>query len=338
MFDSTNLAWTTPENNFWIDSFDPVSQIQPLVIDEHANISAGSEVTSGNRHADNRHDNNLKDDGIRVLEHELAPRPKKSTRYLGIEVPDTLQSPDVFLQLTSMSVTLESLARQLPSFTVHKQAMNSQSTQPDTSDQIGDIVSDDEVNFSVSKAYALTHQLADIYIPLIEQTRQRKGLSGDGIRDPAGRSMEFVDFSLLWLLFSCHNRLIDLWHAMLIHAKMVHDNSDVFGSHKALCARFKMGPYEPSSSSTVVAMEIIVLQELAMHLATRLHNLIKVIQLDDSTDGSSNTTEANLQSLRGTVLAARALHGRALAMCTEIAQRKTILEDSIAEKASIKIG
>ncbi|RAO70151.1 uncharacterized protein BHQ10_006163 [Talaromyces amestolkiae] len=67
--------------------------------------------------------------------------------------------------------------------------MNAEPVQPGTSDRIGDIVSDDEVNFGVGKSYALTHKLADIYIPLIEQTRQRKELSGGGVRELEGRPM-----------------------------------------------------------------------------------------------------------------------------------------------------
>lgn len=327
------MDWTVPENNLVIDNFDSISYVQPPVTDENATICTGSELASVQNHADVGNDGNLKDDEIRIQEHEPAQRPKSSTHYLGIDVPDTLQSPNVFLQLTSMSVTLESLARQLPSFTIHKQAMNAQPIQSNTSDQIGDIVSDDEVNFGVGKTYALTHKLADIYIPLIELIQQQKELSSGGVGDPEGRSTESVDYSLLWLLFSCHNRLIDLWHAMLLHARMAQDtdrySSDAVGAHKARCARFKMGPYEPSSSSTVVAMEIIVLQELAMHLASRLHSLIEVMQPDSA--GGSLPPEDNLQRLKATVLTAKALHERASAMRAEISQLKSMLEESIAK-------
>lgn len=327
------MDWTLPDNNLLIDNFNSISQPLPPGTDENKTSSSGSDIHSAQNHADIRNDGSLKDDEIRVFEHESIQRPKRSTHYLGIDVPDTLQSPNVFLQLTSMSITLESLARQLPSFTVHKQAMNAEPVQPGTSDRIGDIVSDDEVNFGVGKSYALTHKLADIYIPLIEQTRQRKELSGGGVRELEGRPMGSVDFSLLWLLFSCHNRLIDLWHAMLSHAKMVQDTDryspGAVGAHKARCARFKMGSYEPSSSSTVVAMEIIVIQELAMHLASRLNSLIEVMQ-PDSTDRSP-TIEDNLQSLEATILTAKALHERALAMRAEISQLKSMLEESIAK-------
>lgn len=332
------MDWTIPENNLLMDNFDSISQLQPPATDDNTTSSTGSKVTSGQDHANPRSDGNLRDDEIRILEHESAQRPKRYPHYLGIDVPDTLQSPNVFLQLTNMSVTLESLARQLPSFTVHNQSLNSEKLNTELSDS-GRIVSDDEVNFGVGKTYALTHKLADIYVPLIEQTQQRKELSSDGLRDPADRPMESVDFSLLWLLFSCHNRLIDLWHAMLLHAKMVQDTDryspDGVGAHKARCARFKMGPYEPSSSSTVVAMEIIVLQELAMHLAGRLNSLIEVIEPGDSTDGSPSTTEDDSQSLKATVLMAKALHERALAMRTEISEQKSMLEESIAKKSSI---
>jgi hypothetical protein len=336
------MDWTVPENSLLIDNFDSISQLPHSATDGNTTSSIGSEIISGQNHADITSDGNLRDDEIRILEHEPAQRPKRFPHYLGIDVPDTLQSPNVFLQLTSMSVTLESLARQLPSFTAHNEAINAESIQPDISGQIGGTVSDDEVNFGVGKTYAMTHKLADIYVPLIEQAQQRKQLSSDGTLDPAGRPMDSVDYSLLWLLFSSHNRLIDLWHAMLMHAKMVQDTDryspDAVGAHKARCARFKMGSYEPSSSSTVVAMEIIVLQELAMHLATRLNNLIEVIQPDDSTNGSPSTTEDNSQSLKATVLTAKALHKRALAMRTEIAQLKSMLEDSITKKTSIRNG
>lgn len=335
------LDWTVPENDLLIDNFDSISRFQPPVTDENTTLSTGSEFTPGQNHADIRSDGSLRDDEIRILEHEPAQRPKRFPHYLGIDVPETLQSPNIFLQLTNISVTLESLARQLPSFTVHNQSLNGEKLNTELPDS-GSIVSDDEVNFGVGKTYALTHKLADIYIPLIEQTQQRKELSNDGVRDPAGRSMEPADFSLLWLLFSCHNRLIDLWHAMLLHGKMVQDTDryspDAVGAHKGRCARFKMGPYEPSSSSTVVAMEIIVLQELAIHLASRLNSLIEVIEPGDSADGSPSTTEDDSQSLKATVMTAKALHDRALAMRAEISQLKSMLEESIARKSSIRKG
>jgi hypothetical protein len=335
------LDWTVPENNLLIDNFDSIPRFQPPVTDENTTLSTGSEFTSGQNRADIRSDGNFRDDEIRILEHEPAQRPKRFPHYLGIDVPDTLQSPNVFLQLTSISVTLESLARQLPSFTVHNQSLNGEKLNTELPDS-GGAVSDDEVNFGVGKTYALTHKLADIYIPLIEQTQQQKELSSNGVREPAGRQLKSGDFSLLWLLLSCHNRLIDLWHAMLLHTKMVQDTDqyspDAVGAHKLRCARFKMGPYEPSSSSTVVAMEIIVLQELAMHLASRLNSLIEVIEPGDSTDGFPSTTEDNSQSLKATVMAAKALHERALAMRAEISQLKSMLEESIAKKSSIEKG
>uniref|UniRef100_A0A093VDN5 Transcription factor ACEII n=2 Tax=Talaromyces marneffei TaxID=37727 RepID=A0A093VDN5_TALMA len=227
-----------------------------------------------------------------------------------------------------MSVTLESLARQLPSFTVHSQALNAEKKNPGLSDS-GSIVSDDEVNFGVGKTYALTHKLADVYIPLIEQTQQRNQLSSDGTLDPAGKAMDSVDSSLLWLLFSCHNRLIDLWHAMLVHARMVQDTGryspDAVGAHKARCARFRMGSYEPSSSSTVVAMEIIVLQELAMHLASRLNDLIEVIEPDNSTDGPPSTTEDKSQN---TINTDDSGHSIATICDTRVLQPSTVWTDS----------
>lgn len=332
------MDWTVPENNLLIDNFDSITQHQPPATDENTPVRTGNEVTSSQYHAD---DSSLRDDEIRILEHEPTQRPKRSPHYLGIDVPDAIQSPNVFLQLTNMSVTLETLARQLPSFTVHNQSLNAEKIQPELSDS-GSIVSDDDVNFGVGKTYAMTHKLADIYISVIEQTQQLKQLSSDSVRDPAGRLIDSVDSSLLWLLFSCHNRLIDLWHAMLVHAKMAQDTDryspDAVGGHKARCARFKMGSYEPSSSSTVVAMEIIVLQELAIHLASRLDSLIEVIEPDDSADGSSDVAEDNSASLKATVLTAKALHQRALAMRTEISQLKSMLEESITKKSSIRKG
>ncbi|KAE8549953.1 hypothetical protein EYB25_008478 [Talaromyces marneffei] len=337
IFDSMLMDWTVPENSLLIDNYDSISQFQPPVTDESTTVIIGNEAC----HADSGRNDSIKDDEIRILEHEPTQRPKKSPHYLGIDVSDILQSPNVFLQLTNMSVTLESLARQLPSFTVHSQALNAEKKNPGLSDS-GSIVSDDEVNFGVGKTYALTHKLADVYIPLIEQTQQRNQLSSDGTLDPAGKAMDSVDSSLLWLLFSCHNRLIDLWHAMLVHARMVQDTGryspDAVGAHKARCARFRMGSYEPSSSSTVVAMEIIVLQELAMHLASRLNDLIEVIEPDNSTDGPPSTTEDKSQSLRATVLMAKALHERALALHREITQLKSMLEESIAKTSSIRKG
>lgn len=125
------MDWTIPENNLLMDNFDSISQLQPPATDDNTTSSTSSEVLSGQNHADIRSDGNFRDDEIRILEHESAQRPKRFPHYLGIDVPDTLQSPNVFLQLTNMSVTLESLARQLPSFTVHSQSLNAEKLNPD---------------------------------------------------------------------------------------------------------------------------------------------------------------------------------------------------------------
>ncbi|EED20589.1 hypothetical protein TSTA_038010 [Talaromyces stipitatus ATCC 10500] len=328
IFDNMVMDWAVPEDGLLIDNFESTSQLQPSAADASTTTSTGNEVVSSHKS-----DGNSRDDQIHILEHEPVQRPKSSPHYLGMDVPEALQSPNIFLQLTNMSLILESLARQLPSFRVHDQTRNTEETQPELSQHTE---SDDEVNFGVGKTYAMTHKLADIYVSIIEPTEQRKQLCHDNILDPI--PMDSIDCSLLWLLFSCHNRLVDLWHAMLLHAKMVHDTDTDSHGHKARCARFKMGSYEPSSSSTVVAMEIIVLQELAMHLAARLNDLIAIIESTDETNGSGDAAQDNSQSLKATVLMAKALHERALAMRTEISQLKSMLEDSIAKRSSARKG
>lgn len=338
------------ENSLLQESPDLLFQVQPPATDD-ATVSSDDPAKLPSQDHAGRSSNNIishhiEENHIRIMEHEPVQRPRQSPQYLGFPVPDGLQSPDVFLQLTHLMVTLENLARQLPSFSVHDEAMNRNSTQSGSSTPRNNasVISniDYESDFEVGKTYAVTHKLADIYIPLIEQTRQRKKLGRDKVFDPYGKPMSSIDQSLLLLLCSCHNRLIDLWHSMLVHARKIQDpdiySADTIKEHKARCARFTMGPYEASSSSTVVDMGIIILQELAMHLANRLKNLIDVIDSEEEEEEEAvipqtnevEETAGDLQSIRSMVITAKALHRRALGMRRDISQLKSILEGAIS--------
>lgn len=329
------MDWTVQENGLLHEDVESMPQIQ-LPDDINTSNTTDSSSNSANTSS---HDDSL----IRILQHEPTSRPRPSSNYLGFSVPSTLQSPDIFLQLTNISVTLENLARQLPSFLVHNTevAGYDEISTANDSRRSGntELVIDDNLEFGVGETYAITNKLVDIYIPLIEQTQQRKKTSGD-VHDLSGRPMDEVDYPLLYLLFACHNRLVDLWRSMLIHRKAVlkspRYSPDATGRVRARCAHFKMGSYEPSLSSSVVPMEVIVLQELANHLVKRIQDLIRVIDPEDAQSAAEDDGEAatRLQSIKAAVLSAKAVHQRALGMATEVSQLKSTLEEATTKTSS----
>jgi hypothetical protein len=321
IFNSMVLDWSSHDNGF-LDSV----PLQPDTSTAEPSNDDGNTACSNG-------DENF----IRILQHEPTPRPQPSPYYLGHAVPDALHSPDVFLQLTNILVTLEGLARHIPSFRVHDEEQLQRGTSSTSSAEV-------DHDYGVSKAFAITSTLADVYIPLLEQTRQRKS------RNPASESIESTestesteslcatDYSTLHLLFACHHRLIDQWAAMLRHAEMVHKKDSPDAKARASrCAQFSLGSYVPSSSATVVPMEIIVVQELAMHLASRLGELISIVSPGTDADADADVeVEVDVEvelAEKSIVLSGQALHGRAMGMRAEIARLKGALENATRRHA-----
>ncbi|OKL57279.1 hypothetical protein UA08_07567 [Talaromyces atroroseus] len=275
------------EGDGFLESIPSIPQLQP---------DTSENGTSNTAHSSHSGNSIEQDNLIQILPHEPIARPQSSPYYLGYSVPDTLQSPDVFLQLTHILVTLEGLARHLPSFQTHDSSAEPTSSTTSSAEV--------DHNYGVSKAFAITSKLADIYIPLIEQTQQRRDQKKK--KNNNNNNTE-IDYSLLHLLFACHNRLIDQWHSMLKHAEIVHKTSPDGQTRQSRCAQLSLGSYVPSSSATVVPMEIIMLQELAMHLASRVDDLIGVVAANNKQEADNDIIDHH-----HIALSAKALHERAL--------------------------
>lgn len=346
IFNSMILDWTFhDENGLPHDDFgSSILQLQPPEAAATSNTTSSLTLnhTDSSSGSVNTHSQNNDDGLIRIVQDEPpTQRPLPSPHYLGYSVAEGLESPDVFLQLTDLLVTLENLSRRLPPFHVHNldetQLESYRTSYQSSSRSNTNQVADDDHDFGVGKTFAITNKLADIYIPLIEQTQKRKKTSHKAL-DPAGRPMDAVDHALLCLLFACHNRLVDLWHSMLAHAAAVHGSPryapNAEGRVQARCAQFSLGSYVPSSSLTVIPVEIIILQELGTHLGSRIERLIAVIDSDSTATRDETEKETISQSTAATVQAAKALHQRALHMCAEISQLKRALEESTAKPSA----
>ncbi|KAL1969953.1 hypothetical protein VTN77DRAFT_7463 [Rasamsonia byssochlamydoides] len=159
----------------------------------------------------------------------------------------------------------------------------------------------------------------------------------DAVRDPEDRPLNRIDHSLVHLLFSCHHRLIDVWHALFVHMKTcirTYSIPSLDARHKVHCPQMKIGSYIPSKSSTTVPMEIIALQELASQLVIRIEDLIKTMD----TEGPAEEQCTNLtpdSAGQATLVAANALKERAVDMREEILDIKKQLKEEIAKQSPI---
>ncbi|KAH8691306.1 hypothetical protein BGW36DRAFT_388079 [Talaromyces proteolyticus] len=345
LFNDMAMEWSVHNTTSIDEGFDWISQLHPQTEPSQWHSQQFDNSTGPVIHADtsntdtsNQHSSETadRDEKIHIIPNDPTPRPMHSHHYLGYSVTGDLQSPNLFLDLVNLSVTLETLSRRLPPFSVHNLAAENGAAPNE------ELYPKDPFEDDVGNTFSVTHKVVDLYHTVIKHLAQRKTMAD--VVDSEGRQVSPRDSSLVFLLFSNHHRLIDLWHSMFTHAHTVH-RTDILPPgaerHRAHCAKMRMGSYVPSSSSTVVPVEIIVVQELAMHLTKRVEELIKFVEPAESSSpnkepGESVSTEQNgSASDNAIVVAATDLQQRMVGLQAAILQVRSNLEDAIAREASI---
>ncbi|QKX60635.1 uncharacterized protein TRUGW13939_07781 [Talaromyces rugulosus] len=343
------------------EGFDWISQLPPQTESWHTPAMNGEAMpqfdsntdSTNNTDSSNKYQSEItnsyspEDERVHIVPNEPTQRPKPSAQYLGYPVPEAMQSPSLFLDLINLSVHLENLSRQLPAFSLHETAGDDSplgiETPPSSKPSASSPATESDTDPETGNVFAVMHKLVDLYQGVLTHLAQRRVMRDDSVVvDSEGGRISAHDSSLVYLLFSSHHRLIDLWHCMFTHSKTVLRTDKLpMGAerHKAHCAKMRLGSYVPSSSSTVVPMEIIVIQELAMHLTKRVGDLLQAI---NSAEASSTTSpaKADKQQTSGNatvamISAATDLQQRMVGLQTGIQQLRVGLEDAIAKQSSI---
>lgn len=96
-----------------------------------------------------------------------------------------------------------------------------------------------------------------------------------------------LDHASIYLLLSCHNRLIDIWETVFSHLKVRTDKDFAAGRTADIdgrCAQIKIGSYAPSAASAA-SLYMTLIMELSERLLEQSKKLVEEI--------SSKTTEMN---------------------------------------------
>jgi hypothetical protein len=331
------------------ESWDTPAMNGEAVTQFDSNTDSTNNIDSSNKNQSEtaNHPSIPEDERVQIVPNEPTQRPKPSAQYLGYAVPEAMQSPSLFLDLINLSVHLENLSRQLPSFSLHETAGDDSprgvETPPSSKPSASSPATESDTDPETGNVFAVMHKLVDLYQGVLAHLGQRRAMRDDSVVvDSEGGRISAHDSSLVYLLFSNHHRLIDLWHCMFTHSKTVLRTDRLpMGTerHKAHCAKMRLGSYVPSSSSTVVPMEIIVIQELAMHLTKRVGDLLQAINSAEA--GSTSPDKADKQQTAGNgttvamISAATDLQQRMVGLQTGIQQLRGSLEDAIAKQSSI---
>ncbi|MCJ1250904.1 hypothetical protein MMC30_008132 [Trapelia coarctata] len=148
------------------------------------------------------------------------------------------------------------------------------------------------------------------------------------------------DASIL-LILSCHHRLIDMWESIFSHISAMPAQS--FGQQ---CLKFKLGSFVPSTSSSAVPMEIIMVVELMTQLLEHIQEL--VARMEDPVPISATNSTAAEESPKGsnghgpedrkssdvdaTVMASKLVLNRAKGLVEEIGRIRDAMQECRRER------
>ena len=195
--------------------------------------------------------------------------------------------------------------------------------------------------FSMPHTFQLTQDLIDIYrefVDFITRSETFRSITTSIFntnKDTLGRSSAASrDDATVLILFSCHHRVIDMWHRIMGHILLIPVH--LLGKH---CAKFRIGSYVPSSSLTTMPLEMIMCSELATQLVDSIRELTDALitysSLSKHPHCSVTSTDEELKSAcddrsneavtTATNMAGHALLNRASGMFAHINHvRKTI--------------
>ncbi|CRG86812.1 hypothetical protein PISL3812_03824 [Talaromyces islandicus] len=356
LFNNMAMDWSAHNSTSLNGEFDWISQLPPQTeswdtpamhgeampqFDSNTDSTSNNNIDSSNMpHSETANSFSQVDERVQIVPNEPTQRPKPSPQYLGYSMPESMQSPSLFLDLINLSVHLENLCRQLPPFSLHEAAEEDSSpavmdTPPLSKPSASSRATDSDAESETGNVFAVMHKLVDVYQAVIKHLAQRRAMR-DEVVDSEGGRISAMDSSLIYLLFSNHHRLIDLWHSMFTHSKTVLRTDKMpMGTerHKAHCAKMRLGSYVPSSSSTVVPMEVIVIQELALQLTKRVGDLLQAIEAAEADKQQQQQQQETTGN--GMISAATDLQQRMDGLQTGIQQLRDRLEEAISKQASI---
>lgn len=351
LFNNMAMDWSAHNSTSLNGEFDWISQLPPQTeswnmngeampqFESNTDSTSDNNIDSSNKlHSETANSFSHEDERIQIVPNEPTLRPKPSAQYLGYSMPESMQSPTLFLDLVNLSVHLENLSRQLSPFSLHETETEGDDsppgvveTPPSSKPSASSPATESDADPETGNVFAVMHKLVDLYQAVIQHLAQRRAMQNKVV-DSEGGHISANDASLVYLLFSNHHRLVDLWNSKFTHSNTVLRTDRLpMGTerHKSHCAKMRLGSYVPSSSSTVVPMEITVIQELAVQLTKRVGDLQQAIEAAEAETQQQQTTG------NGMISAATDLQLRMVGLQTGIQQLRGRLEEAIAKQASI---
>jgi len=175
--------------------------------------------------------------------------------------------------------------------------------------------------------------------PALDPTPNLDDTSRTGNTAPASTSFSSGQRShaSILLILSCHHRLIDIWESIFSHIYAT--PADTLGQH---CQKFKIGSFVPSTSSSTVPLEIVMVAELATQLLERIQGLVDEIKEPApalagnpiGTEGCLNRLDVQgsgdqsfEMGIDATVLASEAVCNRAKRMWEEIGRIRNMIQE-----------
>lgn len=294
------------------------------------------------------------------------PMPGPQTASEPLSAPAALTR-----QLAELLISLEEHASLIPPLSIHRLSSEQQPSGP---------------YFSLDRTFHLTQTLIDLYLQLTKtiihreptdirrppsgslssfepflnpndlsspQLSQEHALKPPSSFDGASRTTNVTpvvtsdprphqNHASILLILSCHHRLIDMWESIFSHIPAI--PAHVFGQH---CLKFKIGSFVPSTPSSAVPMEIIMVVELATQLLERIRELVDELEgpvptstqkgtvAEDSPKSISGQGPEGRRSADGdaTVMTGKVVLNRARSMVEEIGRIRDDMQERRRELA-----
>jgi hypothetical protein len=232
--------------------------------------------------------------------------------------------------LSELSVELYRHSSTLPPLTVHGSHLHWRTPQPS-----------DCPEFKMENTFIFTVQLLDIYPKFLASLSVDDTKRSQPVEiienQPLHAFSQGPDHASIFLLISCHNRLVDVYNQMFGHTRVVlerHSNFPPCIEGQESCIKMSIGAFEVPES-TSITMQFLMIFEWAVQLTEHAHNLAQMVTStvrretaphsarinEDMTSGLAASQEA----LEATVLACKKLRSRADEMTKAVDSLRTSL-------------
>ena len=256
-------------------------------------------------------------------------------------------------QLAELSISLEEHTSLFPPLSIHRERSDQRTNVP---------------YFSLDQTFHLTQSLIDLYPQFVKVFVSRDSID---LQQPPSNGLNSLEASVghasncspkdsdmtsdiapipwpqpnhasILLILSCHHRLIDMWQSIFSHISAM--PAHTLGQH---CLKFKVGSFVPSTTSSAVPMEIIMVVELATQLLGRIKEMVDRIEefvpnlARDGTTVENSPKAGNGERSEGkrpaevdtTVVASKVVLDRAKTMVEEICRVRDVLQEQRRELA-----